>query len=221
MADSLIFYLLGAVILASAAGVVFLKNVVHAGFLLVLTFAGVGGLYLLLNADFVAMAQILIYVGAITIMILFALMLTQRQDSASEPPHEGRSFWAGLTALLLGVVLYRSIVSSPWGLQARYATGALTRNTLFTLANGVQQAYSAGSALILGNGFFGEFLLPFEVASLLLLMALVGAIVLAKKEPEPAEVREVTVLTARPELAAESAGSPSAAELATIEEARS
>lgn len=172
VASEITFYVVAVALLGSAAGVVWLKNTVHSAFLLVLTFGAVAVVYIMLNADFLAMAQLLVYVGAIIIMLLFALMLTQRKETvALGGPSENRNFVGGLVALLLFVVYFRVITASPWGNQDH------SKTVLHTVVPA-----TGGTAPVIGTEFFGTFLLPFEVASILLLMALVGAIVLAKRE---------------------------------------
>ncbi|MBI6545793.1 MAG: NADH-quinone oxidoreductase subunit J [Cyanobacteria bacterium NC_groundwater_1444_Ag_S-0.65um_54_12] len=177
MGNQLVFYLVAAIILVAASGVIFLKNTVHSTFMLVLAFLGVAVVYLMLNADFLAMAQVLIYAGAIVIMLLFALMLTQRRETIMlGGPDEGRSFVGGLVALLLFVIYFRIIASSPWANQN------LTQSTLAAVVKDPQTQAIIGTAPIIGKEFFGTFLLPFEVASIILLMALIGAILLAKRD---------------------------------------
>ncbi len=172
MASQLLFYVLAAMVLVSAAGVVWLKNTVHAAFLLVLTFGCVALVFMMLNADFVAMAQLLVYAGAVVIMLLFALMLTQKLENvAIGGVNPSRQFVSGLTALLLFVVFLRVVTASPWGSQDHSAS-----------VIGDIATSAGGTAMVIGKEFFGTYLLPFEVASVLLLMALIGAIMLSKKE---------------------------------------
>lgn len=172
VSQQILFYILAALVIASAAGVVWLKNTVHAAFLLVLTFGSVALVYMMLNADFVAMAQLLVYAGAVVIMLLFALMLTVKRETMSlGGVNPSRSFVSGLTALLLFVVYFRVITASPWGTTDHSASviGDIAKS-------------AGGTAMVIGKEFFGTYLLPFEVASVLLLMALIGAIMLSKKE---------------------------------------
>ncbi len=177
MGAPVVFYVVAIALLASAFGVIWIKNTVHAAFSLVAAFGAVAALYLVLNADFVAMAQLLVYAGAIIIMLLFALMLTQRRETVYlGAPAENRSFLAGLVATLLFVAFVRVLVTSPWG------SGGYSQSVLGPLLA------RHGTAFIIGREFFSTFLLPFEVASVLLLMALVAAIVLARRdEPETPE----------------------------------
>jgi NAD(P)H-quinone oxidoreductase subunit 6 len=118
------------------------------------------------------MAQLLVYAGAVVIMLLFALMLTQKRETAViGGVSESRGFVAGLTSLLLFVVFFRVVSASPWG----------RADNSKTLIEAVAKS-PGGTAQIIGQEFFGTWLLPFEVASVLLLMALVGAIVLARRD---------------------------------------
>jgi NAD(P)H-quinone oxidoreductase subunit 6 len=127
-------------------------------------FISVAGLYLLLNASFVAAAQVLIYVGAINVLILFAIMLVNKGESFQPL----RYIWLrrGVTAFVcLGLFFLLSVmvVITPWAMNPEISVGD-------------QAIYK------IGQQFFSVFLLPFELASVLLLMALIGAIVLARRE---------------------------------------
>ncbi|MGI0492875.1 NADH-quinone oxidoreductase subunit J [Alkalinema pantanalense CENA528] len=164
------FGLLAAMMLGSAFGVVLLGNVVYSAFLLGGVFISMSGLYLLLNADFVAAAQILIYVGAINVLILFAIMLVNKREDFQ--PVKGLLVRQGATALIcigLFALLGTMIVSTPWAISSAVPVGD-------------------GGIVTIGLHFFSDYLLPFELVSVLLLMALVGAIVLARREFIP-EIR--------------------------------
>lgn len=176
--------ILGVLMLVSALGVVLLSNIVYSAFLLAMVFASISGLYILLNAGFVAAAQILVYVGAVNILILFGIMLVNKRQKFQP-------------------------VANAW--IGKVATGAVCVG-LFTLLSSMVLATSwqlssvapAGEAAIeiIGQHFFSDFLLPFELASVLLLMALVGAIILARREyvpdVEPANEQKVLTLRERP-----------------------
>jgi NAD(P)H-quinone oxidoreductase subunit 6 len=151
--------------IAAALGVVLLENIVYSAFLLGGVFISISGLYLLLNADFVSAAQILIYVGAVNVLILFAIMLVNKREDFA--PVAGR--WIRRTAAaavslgllgLLGTMVFRT----PWPAPVK-----------IDLA-------TTSSVIRIGEHFFSDFLLPFELASVLLLMALIGAVVLARRE---------------------------------------
>ncbi len=165
------FGLLSLMVLGAALGVVLLQNIVYSAFLLGGVLISIAGLYLLLNADFVAAAQVLIYVGAVNILILFAVMLVNKQEDFASLPRS----WVrqGATALVctgLFALLSTMILQTSWlGLNS----GA---------------APETSTTILIGEHLFSDFLLPFELASVLLLMALIGAVVLARREFLPEEI---------------------------------
>jgi NAD(P)H-quinone oxidoreductase subunit 6 len=173
------FGLLAVMMLSAALGVVLISNIVYSAFLLGGVFMSIAGLYLLLNADFVATAQVLIYVGAVNVLILFAIMLVnKRQDFA--PISRG---WIrkGATAVVctgLFALLSAMVVTTPWAIDSSVAAGD-------------------GAIVAIGKHFFSDYLLPFELASVLLLMTLIGAVVLARREflPDESDSTQQPVLT--------------------------
>lgn len=164
------FGILAVMMIGAALGVVLLSNIVYSAFLLGGVFISISGMYLLLNADFVAAAQVLIYIGAVNVLILFAIMLVNKREDFKPM----RNAWvrpaltavvsAGIFALLSVMILATPWVLSPSGTPAN------------------------GSIIAIGEHFFTDFLLPFELASVLLLMAMVGAIILARREFLPDQV---------------------------------
>ena len=172
------FFILTAMMIGAALGVVLLANIVYSAFLLGVVFLSISGLYILLNADFVAAAQILIYVGAINVLILFAIMLVNKQENFTDIPKRWiRDLATGLVCLSLFALLSTMILITPWSLDA--TSPAVVENTVIEL----------------GKHFFSDFLLPFELASVLLLMAMVGAIVLARRDLIPESTSATTALT--------------------------
>lgn len=171
------FAVLSAMMLASALGVVLLNNIVYSAFLLGATFTSIAGLYILLNAGFVAAAQVLIYVGAVNVLILFGIMLVnKRQDFIPV-----RNAWVsraatGVVCLGIFALLATMVVATPWKISSGVIAGD---DALVTI----------------GKHFFSDFLLPFELVSVLLLVALIGAIVLARREFLPDEEGDDTSLT--------------------------
>jgi len=127
-------------------------------------FTAVAGLYLLLNASFVAAAQILVYVGAINVLILFAIMLVNKREDLKAIANLGvRRAVSGGVCLGLFALLVRVVVTTPWNLPGPPAVG--------------EEATAR-----IGEHLFTDYLLPFELASVLLLMAMIGAIVLARRD---------------------------------------
>ncbi len=158
------FWVLAAVTLVSAGGVMVSRNLFHAVLFLITTFVGIAGFFVLLSADFIAMAQVIIYVGAIAVLVLFAILLT---------PHAGRDngetrmlLPALLLSTCLGAVFIFVIVDADW------------RTISESPSVGVRE---------LGSALLGTWALPFEIASVLLTAALVGAIMLVRSPEEEAE----------------------------------
>ncbi|MBI2846025.1 MAG: NADH-quinone oxidoreductase subunit J [Chloroflexi bacterium] len=157
-----IFLLVAGLIVVAAVAVVTLRNIFHSALALILCFSAVAGLYILLEAPFVAAVQVLIYVGAISVLILFAVMLTER---VMDPKMGARNeqWWLGLLLTAIAATGLGAIVGfAPWPLSK-----APIINDQITA---------------LGKEFLTTYVLPFEVASLLLLMALLGAIIIAREK---------------------------------------
>ncbi|MBI4295285.1 MAG: NADH-quinone oxidoreductase subunit J [Chloroflexi bacterium] len=155
------FWVLAVVAVMAALAVVLVRNVFRAAMLLALCFLTVAGLYITLSADFLAMVQVLIYVGAIGVLIVFAVMLTREVQHGSPSNH------LRLPALVFGALLLVAMIVAVVGTNWQVAT------------NIVDQPTTAGIAQALFDKDTG-FVLPFEIASVLLLAALLGAIVLAR-----------------------------------------
>ncbi len=156
-----IFLVVAAATVVSAIMVVTVQNLIHAALLLIVTLLEVAIVFVLLEASFIAAVQLVLYIGAIAILIIFAVMLTRRvmQDSG---PQTNRNWWVGaLFALLLFVAL------ASVGLQADWAGNA--------------RADVSASIDLLGRSLVDpdQFVLPFEVASILLIIALIGAVAVA------------------------------------------
>jgi NADH-quinone oxidoreductase subunit J len=162
------FGALAALTLGSAGVVAFSKNLIHATLALLGTFMGVAGLYVTLSADFLAATQVLVYVGGTLTLILFAVMLTSRIDEARRSnPSTGRvGAFALVTVLLL--VLGRVVAVTPWPVAPQAAVPSTAK---------------------LGHALLGEYLLPFELGSIVLLAALIGSVVLARRAVAPGEER--------------------------------
>jgi NAD(P)H-quinone oxidoreductase subunit 6 len=166
------FAVLATMMLGAALGVVLLSNIVYSAFLLGLVFVSMSGMYILLNAGFVAAAQILIYVGAVNVLILFGIMLVNKREDFVPV----KNVWLGRAAtgavcLGLFALLGTMILVTPWVLSFAPPAGD-------------------EAMLVIGKHFFSDFLLPFELASVLLLMAMIGAIVLARRDLLPDELLE-------------------------------
>ncbi len=156
------FWLLAVVAVVAALGVVLLRNVFRAALSLILCFLTVAGLYITLSADFLAAVQILVYVGAISVLIILAIMMTREVQRGS--PSGRFQIPAFIVAILFLEVLVLTLINTPWQIS------------------GMPPASPTTAAL--ANSFFGEggYLLSVEIAAVLLLSATIGAIVLAREK---------------------------------------
>jgi len=158
----LVFYLVAGLTVVSSAIVAFSRNIVYSAFALMGAFMGVAGLYVFLAADFVAVIQVLIYVGGILVLILFAVMLTHRIADIRVSNRSVGRLPALLIIALGGGALGKAVLTANWH---TVAPGTPTPTTY-----------------AIGNGFLNEYILPFELASVVLLAALIGAVVVSRKE---------------------------------------
>jgi NADH-quinone oxidoreductase subunit J len=167
--EGLLFYGLAAIMVISSCMVILRKNPVHSALFLVLTFFCLAGLYLLLHAQFIAAIQIIVYAGAIMVLFVFVIMLLNLdKEVASKGGHGLQKFWAMVLSITLAVFL-----------------GSIMTARVFTGEKGdfsPEALNAVGNSEIIGRLLFTEFLLPFEITSVLLLAAIVGAIILAKKK---------------------------------------
>ena len=176
--QTIIFFILAAVIVISAIRVVSTRLITHAALFMALAFVAVAGVFLQLQADFLAAAQVLIYAGAITTMIIFAIMLSNVADVrrvGDRPP--------GLTRWLRAVVASRQFGYFPVVVAVGFAA------VMYWIYGRAQWAVSreqpAGASVVaIGQQLFDKngYVIPFEVASIVLLVAMVGAIILTARE---------------------------------------
>ena len=159
--EEVIFYFVAALTVIGALGVVLARNVVHSALFLILSLLAVAGVFILLSAEFLAIVQVLIYGGAVTILVLFAMMLTRVRDMPQALDGPQRPFAALVAAAFLGVSIL-AVVSTDW-------PGETNKITVISFRE-------------LGEALFRTWAIPFEIASLVLLVALVGAIILARGE---------------------------------------
>ncbi len=181
MFEQILFVLLAILTLGSAIVVVTHRNLFHAALALMVSFAGVAGFYITLDAGFLAAAQLLVYIGAISILVIFAIMMTRRLMQATEQPfnsQRGLSFVGALASF----VIMALVIGQYW---PRVPNNELPMASKTIVDDVILQ----GSVAELGKSFVSvdAFVIPFEIASVLLLAALVGAILVAwpKTEDQP------------------------------------
>lgn len=161
--EPIVFYAAAALVVLGALSVVFLPRIIHAALSLVLFFIGVAGVFVLLHAEFVAAAQMIIYAGAITVLVLFAVMLTQGSQTPESNPFNVQRVAAAVVAGAVFAALMPAILSLPLLIQPGPDQDLIPE---------------------LGRAMLGRWVLPFEIASVLLLAAMVGAIVIARERSE-------------------------------------
>lgn len=156
------FIVMAGIALVGAFMVASFRNVFHAALALMLSFMGVAGLYLLLEAEFIAAVQVLVYVGAISILIVFAVMLTRGLMKSKEASQNSQWIAAAIVSLIMFGVLFFVAVGTAWPQT--------------------QTAIKGDLIVLLGKELLTTYVFPFEIASVLLLAALVGAIVIAREK---------------------------------------
>ena len=157
-----VFYLVAIITVGSALMVAFSRNIIYSAFSLLGTFAGAAGLYVFLGADFVAAVQLLIYVGGILVLVLFAVMLTHRITDVEITNRAAGRIPALIITGVFVYLLIQTVRETPW---------VKAKEIVFQPTTGK-----------IGDLFLDSYLLPFELASLVLLAALIGAVVISRKE---------------------------------------
>jgi NADH-quinone oxidoreductase subunit J len=156
------FYAFAGITLAGAGAVAFSRNILYSAVGLLAALLGVGALYVLLSADFVAITQLLVYVGGVMVLVLFAVMLTNKITEVNVSNRSFGLFGGFLLFVAIAPVLGTVALLAPWNVQAPGPMAATTAE--------------------IGDALLSRYLMPFEVASLVLLATLIGAVVIARKE---------------------------------------
>lgn len=159
------FYLIAAIVIVGALGVVLVPNIVYASMFLIMSLLGVAGVYIMLSVEFLALVQVLIYGGAVMVLILFALMLSRVRELQGNIDGDQKPLAAVAAIALLGV-FFAMLSQTTWPRDVDQLT--------------VIPFNDIGSAL------FNRWAVPFEIASVVLLVALIGAIVISMEEDPPA-----------------------------------
>jgi NADH:ubiquinone oxidoreductase subunit 6 (subunit J) len=159
--NDLLFVTFAAIMVGSALLVVVMKDIIRCGLAMIICFAALAGLYVLAGATVVAAAQVLVYIGAISVLVLFAIMLTQTKAGPASLVFQTQALPAAIAAAVLALLMAVAVASTDWG-----ATGRRI----------------ATNASELAQTLFGDYTLAFEVVSVLLLAAVIGGVFLAKRE---------------------------------------
>ena len=156
-----LFWLFASVMIGSALLVVTMRDIIRCGLAMIVCFGALAGIYVLMGAPLIGAAQVIVYIGAISVLILFAIMLTQTKDAPSRLVFQTQAVPAAIASVIIVIVVALSIAATDWGEaedRVRLATDAMS------------------------TALFKDFVLPFEVVSVLLLAAVVGGVYLAKRE---------------------------------------
>ena len=157
-----LFWLFAAVMIGSALLVVTMRDIIRCGLAMIVCFWSLAGIYAIIGAPLLAAAQVIVYIGAISVLILFAIMLTQTKDAPSRLVFQTQAVPAAIASIVIAVVLALAIGATDWGEAAKR----------------VRLTAEAMSSVL-----FNSFVLPFEIVSVLLLAAVIGGVYLAKREP--------------------------------------
>jgi NADH:ubiquinone oxidoreductase subunit 6 (subunit J) len=159
--DDILFMTFAGILIGSGILVVTMKDIIRCGLAMIVCFGALAGLYVVVGAPLVAGAQVLVYIGAISVLILFAIMLTQNKVAPARLVFQTQAVPAAIASVVLAVVIALTVTATEWGAldeRARNATGKVAK------------------------ALFDNYVLPFEIVSVLLLAAVVGGIFLAKRE---------------------------------------
>jgi len=159
--NDLLFLTFAAILVGSALLVVVMRDIIRCGLAMIICFAALAGLYVFAGATVVAAAQVLVYIGAISVLVLFAIMLTQTKAGPASLVFQTQAFPAAIASAVLALLIAVVVAATSWD-----ETGTLHET----------------SAEALANRLFTSFTLPFEVVSVLLLAAIIGGVFLAKRE---------------------------------------
>jgi NADH-quinone oxidoreductase subunit J len=169
--DDFVFLALAGVLLGAALLVVLSRDIIRSGLWLVLSFAGLAGIYALLASPFLAVAQVLVYMGAISVLILFAIMITQSKAGPGRLVFQ-RQWWAGaIAAAVLVALMLVAILLTTWPLAGHQIVPQAARDIARLL--------------------FGDYLFAFEVVGVLLLAAVIGGLYLARRDPDMPETNRL------------------------------
>jgi NADH:ubiquinone oxidoreductase subunit 6 (subunit J) len=160
-ADAL-FWVLAAVMIGAGFLVVTMRDIIRCGLAMIVCFLALAGIYVLIGAPLLGAAQVIVYIGAISVLILFAIMLTQTKDAPSRLVFQTQAVPAAIAAVIVAVLIALAVAATDWG----------------ELPQRVRLATSAMSRVL-----FDRFVFPFEIVSVLLLAAVIGGVFLAKREP--------------------------------------
>jgi NADH:ubiquinone oxidoreductase subunit 6 (subunit J) len=162
--DDALFASLATLMLVSALAVVTMRDIIRCGLAMIVSFLALAGIYVVAGAPLVAAAQVIVYIGAISVLILFAIMLTQSKAGPASLVFQTQAAPAAVAAIVLAALIALGVTATDWGEAA--------------------ERVRLGTS-VLARVLFNDYVLPFEVVSVLLLAAVIGGVFIAKREEEP------------------------------------
>jgi NADH-quinone oxidoreductase subunit J len=172
MVELVLFYIFAATIIGNAVLMVTSRNIFHSALYLAVALFGVAAEFAMMGSFFIAGIQVLIYIGAIVVLTIFVINLTRQISGGPAPQTNEQVIPAILTALLAASLIILAVIKTDW----------LTR-----IAQSVAQAESTDNTALIGRQLLTDFVLPFEIISVMLLAALIGAIAIVSRDKEPAK----------------------------------
>ncbi len=160
--EDALFWIFASIMIGSGLLVVTMKDIIRCGLAMIVCFGALAGIYVLIGSPLIGAAQVIVYIGAISVLILFAIMLTQTKDAPARLVFQTQAGAAAVASVIIAVVVALAISATEWG-----EVGTRIRLATRDLA----------------NLLFSEFVLAFEIVSVLLLAAVIGGVFLAKREP--------------------------------------
>jgi NADH:ubiquinone oxidoreductase subunit 6 (subunit J) len=160
--DDALFWILASIMVIAGLLVVTMKDIIRCGLAMIVSFGALAGIYVLMGAPLIGAAQVIVYIGAISVLILFAIMLTQTKDAPSRLVFQTQVGPAAIASVVIAVIIALAVMATDWGASAERI---------------IAGANEVASVL------FTDYVLPFEIVSVLLLAAVVGGVFLAKREP--------------------------------------
>ena len=161
--DDALFWIFAAIMLIAGLLVVTMRDIIRCGLAMIVCFLALAGIYVVVGAPLVAAAQVIVYIGAISVLVLFAIMLTQSKAGPARLVFQTQAAPAAVAAIILAVLITLGVASTDWleaGQRVRLGTSELARV------------------------LFQDYVLPFEIVSVLLLAAVIGGVFIAKREPD-------------------------------------
>ena len=160
--EDALFWILSCVMIIAGLLVVLMKDIIRCGLAMIVCFGALAGIYVLIGAPLIGAAQVIVYIGAISVLILFAIMLTQTKDAPSRLVFQTQAGPAAVASVMIAVLIALAVAATDWSALPERAIAS---------ANEVARV------------LFDQFVLPFEIVSVLLLAAVIGGVFLAKREP--------------------------------------